>query len=144
MALIKPEPRTITTRDGEAKTYIISRIPAIPAREIVAQYPVSALPRVGDYAVNEAMMLKVLSYVAAIDSEGREVQLTTRTLIDNHVPDFETLAKIEMAMFHYNCSFFADGKVSSFFDGFAQKVQALITKMLTDLSEQSSKKNKPH
>ena len=140
--MIKPKPITIVDMDGGERSYTIHRIPAIAAREIVAQYPVNALPKVGEYATNEAMMLKILSYVT-VDLNGNEQPLNTRALIDNHVPDFETLLKIEWAMMDYNTSFFASGKSSSFFEGIAQKAQALITRTLTDLLAQSSPTDKP-
>ena len=141
--MIKPKQVTIETMDGEVREYTISRIPATHAREIVSQYPISAVPKIGDYKVNEAMMLKMLSYVTVTTAEGAELALTNRTLIDNHVPDWETLAKIEMAMVEYNTSFFSSGKSSSFFEGIGAKAQALITKTLTDLLAQSSQKDEP-
>ena len=76
-------------------------------REIVAKYPVSALPKLGDYAVNEEVMLKLMSFVAVQVGESQQ-RLSSRAMINNHVPDFETLAKIEMKMMEYNCSFFRD------------------------------------
>lgn len=136
--MIKPKEITISDMDGNERKYIISRVPATQAREIITQYPISAIPKLGDYSVNEAMMLKLMAHVACV-TDSKEIMLTTRSLIDNHVPDWETLAKIEMAMAEYNCSFFAAGKSSSFFEGLAVKAQALITKMLTDLLAQSSK-----
>ena len=141
--MIKPQTVTIETMDGELREYTISRIPSTQAREIVSQYPVSALPRIGDYKVNEAMMLKIMSYVTVTTEAGQVIPLSTRTLIDNHVPDWEALAKLEMAMVNYNTSFFSSGKSSSFFEGIGAKAQALITKTLTDLLAQSSPKDEP-
>lgn len=141
--MIKPKDITITSMDGDNLNYTISRIPASHAREIVANYPVSAVPKIGDYKVNEAMMLKMLAYVSVVNDAGNAIALVNRTLIDNHVPDWETLAKIEMAMIEYNTSFFQNGKTSLFFEGIAAKAQALITKTLTDLLAQSSQKGEP-
>lgn len=141
--MIKPKEIEVTTLDGDVRKYIIARVPAIPAREIVAQYPASLIPKIGDYSVNEAMMLKIMSYVAAIGPTGGEIMLTSRALIDNHVPDWETLAKIEVAMMEYNWSFFEKGKNSRFFEGIIAKAQALIIKTLTDLQAQSSPKAEP-
>jgi hypothetical protein len=141
--MIKPKQISLQTMDGDTREYTISRIPAVQAREIVSQYPVSAVPKIGDYKVNEAMMLKILSYVTVTTDAGTELALTNKTLIDNHVPDWETLARIEMAMVEYNTSFFSNGKSSSFFENIGQKAQVLITKTLTDLLAQSSQGKEP-
>ena len=140
--LLQPKefPVTITAEDGTVtnRVFILSKFPAVAGREIVAQYPVSALPKVGDYKTNEAIMLRLMSFVAVITEAGATQRLQTRELVDNHVPDWETLAKLEVAMMEYNCSFFRDGRVSTFFDNFAQKAQALILQTLTGLLAQSS------
>lgn len=139
MALIEPKEVKIKTQAGEEKTYILSKFPAIQGREILCKYPLSGLPKLGDYAVNEETMFKLISFVA-VPSGGGDIALTTRQLIENHVPDWETLTKIEVGMIEYNCSFFANGGASIFLKGFAQKVQALITQTLTSSLRQSSPK----
>jgi hypothetical protein len=139
--MLEPHEVQIKAQSGEEKTYIISKFPAVAGREIVTQYPISALPKVGDYKTNESLMLKVLSYVA-VDTDGRQLQLTTRALIDNHVPDWESLVKLEAAMMEYNCSFFQNGKASTFFEGIAAKAQALISSTLMASSAQSSEADK--
>jgi hypothetical protein len=141
--LLKPKEVELTDQDGVTRTYIVSRLPAVQGREIVTQYPLSAMPKVGDYAVNEGMMLKLMSYVAVRKDDGTDLQLTTRALIDNHVGDWETLAKLEVAMMEYNVSFFRDGRALNFFEAIARKAQPWISRMLTDLSAQSSRKEKP-
>lgn len=139
MALLEPKDFTVTTQAGEERTYILSKFPAVAGREIIAKYPLSAMPKLGDYAVNEETMLKLMAYVA-VPTDNGELPLKTRALVDNHVPDWETLARIEVGMMEYNCSFFGNGRASTFFAGIAQKAQALITKTLTDLSGQLSQK----
>lgn len=142
MPLLEPKEITIKTQKGEDKTFIISKFPAVAGREIVAKYPLSAMPKLGEYQVNEETMLKLMAYVAVPRDSGEPLQLTTRALVDNHVPDWETLAKIEVEMMGYNCSFFGDGRASNLFEGIAQKLPALITKILTDSLQQLSAKNK--
>jgi hypothetical protein len=124
------------------KNFILSKFPAIAGREIVAKYPLSGLPKLGDYAVNEETMLKLMAYVA-VDTGGQKLPLTTRALVDNHVGDWETLAKVEMAMLEYNCSFFQNGRIRSFFQDIAQKLPALISKILTDSLQALSQTEKP-
>jgi hypothetical protein len=130
-------------KEIKGKTFILSKFPAVAGREIVANYPFSGLPKVGDYKLNEATMLKLMCYVA-VPIEGRPpLQLMTRELVDNHVTDWEVLAQLEYEMMAYNCSFFKDGRASDFLDGLAQKAEALIIRILTNLSERSSPTNTP-
>lgn len=133
------EPKEI---EIEGKTFILSKFPAIQGREIIAKYPISAMPKLGDYAVNEETMLKLMCFVAVPREGGEPLRLTTRALVDNHCSSWEVLAKVEIAMMEYNCSFFGNGKGSTFLETITRKAQQLITKTLMDLSAQSSRKAK--
>lgn len=126
---------TVTTQAGVEKTFIISKFPAIAGREIICKYPMSSLPKIGDYAVNEETMLKLMGYVA-VKTDAGNLQLKTKDLIDNHVPDWETLSKIEIEMMSYNCSFFQNGKISGFFEIIKANAQQLISSTLTGSLEQ--------
>lgn len=140
--MIEPKEVTIETQGGESRTFVLSKFPAIQGREIIAKYPLSAMPKLGDYAVNEETMLKLMAFVA-VPQDGREpLKLTTRALIDNHVPDWETLARIEVSMMEYNVSFFGNGKGSTFLEAITLKAQQFLSKTLTDLSAQYSQKAK--
>lgn len=140
--MIEPKEITIETQKGESRTYVISKFPAVQGREIIAKYPLSAMPKLGDYAVNEETMLKLMAFVAVPRDTGEPLALTTRALVDNHVPDWETLARLEVAMMEYNVSFFANGKGSTFLDAIAARAQAYLSRTLTDLSGLSSLKAK--
>lgn len=122
-------------KELEGTPYILSKFPATVGREIILQYPTSALPKVGDYATNEALMIKIMSYVG-VTIEGRDepLMLKTRALIDNHVTDAETLMKLEWAMMNHNFSFFGNGSLSGILDRVAAQAVKLIQKTLTDLS----------
>ena len=141
--MIEPKEITIQTMAGDHRTYTLSKFPAIAGREIVAKYPMSNAPKLGDYAVSEETMLKLMRYVGVPMDTGTPLMLTTAALVNNHVPDWETLAKLEMAMLEYNTSFFSRGKISGFLAGVEAKLPALITRILTDLSAQSSAAAKP-
>lgn len=140
--LIQPKEFSVQDQDGTERTYIISKFPAIEGREIVCKYPLSAMPKLGDYEVNEATMLKLMSYVA-VEIEGRHLPLSTRALVNNHCPDWETLGKVEMAMMEYNVSFFAKGKSLLSSGALKAKLLPWITRTLTALSEQLSQKGGP-
>ena len=126
----------------DGKVYILSKFPAVAGREIVAKYPLSGMPKIGDYKVNEETMLKLMAYVGVRLESGTVLQLQTRALVDNHVPSWEVLAKLEWSMLEYNCSFFGNGRASTFLEGIAQKLPSMITSILMDLSLQLSAKNK--
>lgn len=138
--MIEPKPIEI-----EGKTFILSKFPAIQGREIVAKYPLSAMPKLGDYAVNEETMLKLMAFVGVPreQPELAPLMLSTRGLINNHCKSWEVLAQLEMAMLEYNCSFFGNGKGSTFLEAITQKAQQFLIKTLTDLSPPSSQKSKP-
>lgn len=139
--MLEPKELTIADPDGKEHTYILSKFPAIAGREIVAKYPLSGMPKLGDYAVNEETMLKLMAFVG-VKTDSGVLQLTTRALVDNHVRSWETLAKLEIGMMEYNCSFFGNGRASGFFEGIAQKLPTIVTKILTDSLQQLSAKSK--
>lgn len=104
--LIKPKEVAVKDADGVEKTFIISRLPAITRREILAKYPLSNAPKIGDYEVSKDAMLKMMAYVC-VPVSGEELPLKTQALIDNHVPDGESLIRLELEMLKYNTSFSA-------------------------------------
>lgn len=135
------EPKEVVV-DG--KVFVISKFPAVAGRKIMTQYPISAIPKVGEYTTNEEMMYLIMTYVAVKNvGSNTELQLVNRDLIDNHVPNWETLMKLEYLMMEYNCSFLANGKVSSFLESIAEKLPSWITKISTPLSEALSPAEKP-
>lgn len=140
--MISPKEIEVTDQSGKVRRFILSKFPAVQGREIVAKYPLSAMPKLGDYAVNEETMLKLMAFVG-VPREGAEpLMLTTRGLVDNHCGDWETLARVEIAMMEYNVSFFANGKGSTFLEAIVAKAQAFLSQTLTGLSGPSSPKAK--
>ena len=109
--MIKPHEITIKTLDGEEKKYILHRFDCITGREILTQYPITGAPKIGQYDDNKKLMLRLLSFVKVVASDGNKLKLDSETLITNHVPDTETLVRIELEMFKYNYSFFQNGGV---------------------------------
>lgn len=130
--LLEPKSFTVTTQSKGERSYLLSKFPAVAGREIVAKYPLSLMPKLGDYAVNEETMLKLMAFVGVETGGADPLRLENRTLVDNHVPDWETLARIEWAMIEYNTSFFGQGANSGSLKDFAPKVKAWITSTLTD------------
>ena len=129
--MIDPKDIEIPAPDGTVCKYVLSKFPAIAGREIIAGYPLTAIPKVGEYKANEEIMLKLMCYVGVyVGDRAEPLPLSTRALVDNHVKSWETLMKLEWEMINYNCSFFGNGQTSSFFAFLGQKALSWITKTL--------------
>jgi hypothetical protein len=127
--LIEPKETEINGR-----TFVISKFNAVDGREIITQYPLSGMPKLGDYKTNEGLMLKIMSFAEAKTESGINIRLSTKELVNNHCGDWETLIKLEWEMIQYNCSFFQDGKSADFFQRLTSLAEQKITEMLTRLS----------
>lgn len=118
--------------DRQQHTFIISRLPATIGREILAKYPLSNAPKIGDYEVSKEAMLKMMAYVA-VEKEGQEIYLKTSTLIDNHVPDGEALIRLELEMLKYNTSFFGNGGSQNFLQYLLGKLSGSLPSIIKTL-----------
>lgn len=138
--LIKPEEFYLDDphEEGKKLKFVVSNFPAVEGREIVTKYPMSSLPKLGDYATSEETMVKLMSYVAVPMPNGDLLRLSTRELINNHCRDWETLAKIEWKMMEKNCSFFQKGRSWDFLENFTQILLKKASEMLMRSSELSS------
>lgn len=144
------EPKEFKTKDmkGRERTYLISKIPASYSKEIVLQYPTSALPKIGDPAVHMRITFMMMEYVGIPrnNSEGNPVEpliLTTRELCDNHIPDLRTWMAIEREIARYNWDFFLPEDLSDFWGRLKTLLVAWSLETSTDLSQQSSKPDEP-
>lgn len=137
MDLIKPRTILVADRDGVEKEFIISRLPATVAREVIAKYPLSNIPKVGDYAVSEEVMLIMMRYVAVM-VDGVEMKLSSKALVDNHVNDGIQLLRLEVQMIEENTGFFGLGGKQGFLDYLLKRFSQSITPMLTHLLGQLS------
>ncbi len=135
--LLKPEEFDLLDNEGRAKTYILSNFDAVTGRRIITQYPMTGLPKIGDYIENEKLMFLLMSFVAVVTEDGRKLRLSTPQLVMNHVPNAEMLMKLEMKMMEKNCSFFRDGRSLDLLDSIAQIFSKKILELLTPLSASS-------
>lgn len=136
------EPKQIEI-DGCA--FIISKLPAVEGREVFSKYASSNVPKVGQYEASEAIMLKLMTYVQRVPADGSEpIQLSTKVLVNNHVPNWEVLTKLEWQMLKYNFSFFQNGKASDFLKNVGALAKSEASKMLTDLLGKSLQAAKQH
>lgn len=133
------EPKEVEVR---GRKYTISKLPATVGREIMFMYPTSNIPKIGDYKSSQSIMLKLMSYVAVILPDGRELRLTTEDLVNNHVPDAETLLCLEKEMFKYNFNFFQNGNASNFLTELEKRATQKGIGILTTLLERLSQAGK--
>lgn len=142
--MLQPKEIVLKTQDGDERTYKIHKVPAIPMREIVATYPVANMPKVGEYKVSEEIMLKLMAYVVAITADGHEIQLTSRALVDNHVPDWEVLARLEAQMIGYNVSFFKNaGNFASWTKSAETSIPKILSTLMASLQASSQTEKQP-
>ena len=134
--LIEPKEFTVNDQNGNPCHYRLGRIPYLSGgREICSQFVSSAMPKVGDYKLNEDLSRNMFKFVSVVRENGTEQALITDNLVNNHVPDFITGIKIEEAMLEHNLGFSVAGKVREFQQAWKTDLPALITKTLTILRQ---------
>lgn len=120
----------------DGKTYVLSKFPAMDGVDIVCQYGLGVIPKLGDYAKVKEMRNLILSYVGVQEpNTGNIIRLTTRALINNHCASLGIVFKLEWAMWEYNCSDFLNGRVLSLLKDFAQNIKQLSTETLMDSAQ---------
>ena len=134
------EPKEIQV-DG--KTFIISKLPATVAVEVMMRSAGNAIPKAGEFAVIESMMLKTMSYVAIKRPNIPDLMLNSRELIDNHCPEWTTYMKVLEEMRGYNNLFLVSENLLTFLERVMAMLPAKIQSMLTRVSPPSSTQNSP-
>jgi hypothetical protein len=119
--LRKPKEVIIKDMDGGEHTYLISRLPYMAGRQVAAEYPVSNMPKVGNYKQSEEVMRLLFKHIHVVIGDGHTQSLATAALIENHVPDAPTGLKLEAAMLAYNFDFFGQGGLSMYLKQFLEK-----------------------
>ncbi len=127
----------------DGRQFILHKLDYWSGREIITQYPLSGMPKLGDYHRNEELAFKLLSHVSIPMDSGLPLKLSTKELIANHVGGWETGMKLEWAMIQYNTSFFQNGSLSTLLDEWATMLPVYLSKILTAWQESSSQKEKP-
>jgi len=114
--------------------FVISKMPCTVAQEVIIKLPTGLVPLLSDFSQAEDMAFKMLSYCERVYSDGRpNVGLISKEIIDNHVPDFDTLVKLETECINYNYDFFSDGKLLAFLNKGVCLVESKASGILTDL-----------
>lgn len=144
MPLLNPKEITLTDRKGRERKYLIGEIPASYSKEIVLQYPTSALPKVGDATLHMEITFKMMSFVGVPRGDDKEpLLLTTRELCDNHIPDLRTWMRIEREIAMYNWDFFLPEDLSDFWGRLKNLLVLWSQETSMDSSPQLSNQEKP-
>lgn len=113
--------------------FIIGKMPCTVAQEVIFSLPNGLIPIISEFKKAEDQALKMLSYCERVYSDGRSVPLISKAIIDNHIPDFDTLIKLEYECLEYNYSFFSDGRALSFLNRGVSLAKSNVSEILTDL-----------
>lgn len=130
------EPKTVEINGCK---FIISKMPCTTAQEVIFNMPAGLIPVISNFAKSEEQAFKMLKYTERVYSDGRpNVPLISKEIINNHVPDFDTLIKLEYECLQYNFDFFKDGRALNFLNAGLSHVQSSISEILTDLLDRLS------
>lgn len=114
--------------------FIISKMPCTVAQEVLCQLPAGLIPIISQFSKSEEQLFKMLSYCERVYTDGRaNVPLISKTIIDNHVPDFNTLMKLEWEALQYNFDFFKQGRLLNFLNEGLSLAESKTSGILTDL-----------
>lgn len=125
---------TIDSPNGKSATYILYKLPYTAARKVAAYYPVSNLPKLGDYEKSEEGMSILMRHVGVRLENGEVQRLINNTLINNHVTEAVIGIKLEAAALAYNFDFFGQGGLSAFLKALAKDhLPSLIQTLMESL-----------
>lgn len=125
--------------------FIISKMPCTVAQEVIVKLPAGFLPMINNFAQSQEMAFKMLSYCERVYEDGRSnAPLISKEIIDNHVPDFDTLIKLETACINYNFDFFENGKAWNFLNKGLCLAESKLSGILTDLLDKLLQAEKLH
>ena len=124
--------------------FLISRMPCMTAQEVIVRIPAGILPLINQYAISEEMVVKMLSCCQRMYDDKPNVPLISKEIINNHVPDFDTLLQLENECLKYNYDFFNQGKVLTFLAQGLSRVESSLSGILTDLLDKLLQAEKPH
>ena len=113
--------------------FIISQMPCTVAQEVAFKLPPGLIPIMGNFTQAEDMYVKMLSFCERVYDDGRHVKLISKDIIDNNLPDFETLLLLEREVIEYNFGFFDTEKLLTLLNGLLSRVESKVSGILTDL-----------
>ena len=114
--------------------FIISKMPCTTAQEVLINLPQGLIPVLSDFSKYETYIFKMLSYCERV-YDNKSVPLVSKAIIDNNIPDFDTLMKLELECLKYNFDFFGDGRALTFCQGAGSLLKQWLTETLTASSD---------
>lgn len=139
IALLSPKEVTINNCK-----FLISRMPCMTAQEVIVRIPAGILPLINQYMISEEMVVKMLSCCQRVYDDKPNVPLISKEIINNHVPDFDTLLQLETECLRYNYDFFNQGKALTFLEKGLSLAESRLSGILTDLLDKLLQAEKPH
>ncbi|MBR3163751.1 hypothetical protein IKF15_00370 [Candidatus Saccharibacteria bacterium] len=119
-----------------AKRYRILPMDTFDGRKIMHQYPMTMLPKIGDYNENEELFRLLMRYVEVEVAPNVWQKLDTDELIKQHVSAKDTIV-LEREVVDLTTGFFSSGKLTSIAMGatefFIQKIILTLTQLSGEL-----------
>ena len=112
--LIKPIEVTLHGLDGEVRTFRIGRMPYLAGGREVCADSDRSLVMPGEYKRNEELIVKALAYVEVKTADGQFMRLSTRAMIDNHIPDVVIGRALEEAVLEHQTGFSRGARARAF------------------------------
>lgn len=112
--------------------FVISQMPCTVGQEVAFKLPTGLIPVLGNFTQAEDMYVKMLSFCERVYDDGKRVKLINKDIIDNHVPDFQTLLLLEREVIEYNYGFFNSEKILTLLNTLLSRVELKASKILTD------------
>lgn len=130
--------------DVNGYKFIISQMPCTVAQEVAFKLPPGLIPIMGNFTQAEDMYVKMLSFCERVYDDGKHIKLINKTVIDNHIPDFQTLLLLEREVIEYNYGFFNPEKLLDLLNGLLSHAESRVSKILTDLLDKLSHQGEQH
>lgn len=124
-----------------AKRYRVKSMDVFDARRVAYEFPITMMPRIGDYAENEKLFRLLMKYVEVEISPNNWQALTTDELIRQHVSP-KDFARLEREVVDFTTGFFSDGNASNIVLTIGEFIIERITKTLMVLSAEFLKADK--
>lgn len=113
--------------------FTISKMPSTIAQRVLMQIPTGLIPIISNFTNAENAVFEMLSYCDRVYPDGRVVKLINRAIIDNNVPDLQTLMQLEKEVWEYNYDFLDFGALAPFLKKCLCRVESNLSKTLMDL-----------
>ena len=110
----------------------VGQWPATRALDFLLGVGFGAVEKLESSAKVRKALLGMCEFVEAVTPDGKhKVRLVNDDLVDNHVPDGQTLLALLREMGAYNTDFFQNGRLQGFAEGLLSNLGPWLSKALT-------------